>query len=509
MRDRQQPTNGDGHQTGVRKLRDAQHVDVAAERAFLGGCLLKPDLIMSSGVVAGDFFSEQLGIIWSAILHVYADGEHVDTDTVRAHLDDRGKLASIGGVATLLDLTDAVPDGDFPARRIRKLARRRALDLAARRVVHGLSDDDSAARALAAFDVARAELDQHERGPAVPTLAECYLAMRNVGQRLTTGIVALDDATRGGIPLGRFVSVLGAPGANKTNFCAYLADRFERAGCAVCFVAADESRDSVLVRLAQLAGYHRDAVEEDHVGAREACARDAMARHMLVVDPREDRVTLEDCERLLVAAAGDRPRVLLVDSVQKVKCTAAAQCENKREEIDAVVDVLDKMVARGTLIVAISEMSRAGYRSGNKAQDISALAASAESRAVEYASHLLLGLRGVKGERGVVDLEVAKNRLGNDKPEIRIALDLDKLTWTPVEQTPDDPTAAEVQAAALMRERVLEAARRHPSKSINALGRHVVGNRTAKLAMVRELIEEGALSKVGGVIRVALDGGSE
>lgn len=167
MRRVKQSGGSGGGGGGVRRIREVPHVDIAAERAFLGACLLDAAVIMQSGVVRSDFYAEQLATIWDAILHVHADGERVDTETVRAWLDDCGKLALIGGVGTLLELTDTVPDADFNARRIRKLARRRAVALAAQRVIEASEDVelaerrgqlDAAMRAYDAVDAARSPI---------------------------------------------------------------------------------------------------------------------------------------------------------------------------------------------------------------------------------------------------------------------------------------------------------------------------------------------------------------
>jgi KaiC/GvpD/RAD55 family RecA-like ATPase len=274
--------------------------------------------------------------------------------------------------------------------------------------------------------------------PAYQLLGEMVEhSLRPVGLRLPTGFATLDAATRGGIPVGRVVVINGAPAAGKSTVAVSLGNRFERAGAAVVFLAADEPADGILTRFGQLAGYSRDSLEsEGPVGdsIRANFARSSADRRIAVIDPdaHDSMCTIEHAEQALLHLAGDRPRVLVVDSLQTARCTAADGAESLREKIDAKIAVIKAIAKRGTLVIAISEMSRAGYRSGSRAENISALAAGKESGSIEYAAALLLGLRSVAGETGLVDVEVAKNRLGSGKPELRLRLDFDRADFEEV-----------------------------------------------------------------------------
>jgi KaiC/GvpD/RAD55 family RecA-like ATPase len=339
------------------------------------------------------------------------------------------------------------------------------------------------------------------------------VSLRPVGSRLVTGFATLDDATRGGIPSSRVVVLAGAPGAGKSGLAVYLMDCWERSGCAVVYLASDEPAEGIITRLGQLAGYSREGLEcEGEVGdsVRGGFAKSVADRSIVVIDPDADEnmASIEQAEQALLHLAGARRRVLVVDSLQTARCGAASAAESARAAIDAKLGVLKAIAKRGTLVVAISEMSRAGYRSGARTENISALAAGKESGSIEYGAALLLGLCSVKGEPGAVDVEVAKNRLGGNKPEFRVQIDFARASFAEVCRPDNDQERmhGEENKAARLREKVLSVVAQHRElRSATAIVRKVKSGKQAVLDMVRELEEEGVLVKVGGAFRFVLN----
>lgn len=489
--------------------------DLSLERDVLWSFIVHSDLIMQSQVARDDFYSGQHATIFDAIVRSLADDGVVDTERVRGALVDMGRLESVGGFEYLNELTAGIPSRSVPAQRLRKLARQRRLRAALTALAARMGTDEQD-RYMAAVDAARAELtalDADERlsyrllQEAIPEM------LKPIGERLSTGFDTLDEATRGGIPFGRVIVLVGAPGAAKTTLATSLADRWERAGCACVFLAADEPPESILVRLGQLAGLSRAALESDGPAGdyvRTAFASSCSGRLLCVLDPEGDdsMSAIEDAERALLHLAGARRRLLVVDSLQSARCRAADAAQSERERIDIKLAVLKRIARRGTLVVAISEMARHGYRSGDRRQNTSAIAAGKESGSIEYGASLLLGLRSVKGDACLVDVEVAKNRLGSGKPEFRLKLDAERASFVEVELPEDDGSdgsRTEELKADRARERVLAAVRANRDlRSANAVSRAAGGTKSDNIAMVKELVEEGSLVKVDGVFRVAV-----
>lgn len=351
--------------------------------------------------------------------------------------------------------------------------------------------------------------------PAYLALSEMVEhALRPVGARLRTGIETLDTATRGGIPMGRIVVLAGAPGSYKTGAAVSLGHTWERAGCAVAIFAADEPAAGIVTRLGQLAGFSRDALEcEGDVGdsVRKGFARAAAGRFITVIDPGADESmrSIEDAEKALLHLADGRQRVLIVDSLQTAPCAAAESAETPRERIDLKLAICKGIASRGTTVILISEMSRAGYRSGSRGENISALAASKESGSIEYGASLLLGLRSVAGEPSLIDVEVAKNRLGGSKPEFRLKLDFDRASFVETERD-DVEQQCEVSGkrarAGKLRTAILDAVRAQRLVSATAVYKAVKGTKSEVLAEVKDLVAEGLLVIVDGAFRVAVKG---
>lgn len=345
-------------------------------------------------------------------------------------------------------------------------------------------------------------------GPGYRSLGQALLESRlALGRRLPTGLPTLDRALRGGVPCGQLLVLAGAPGAAKTSFATYLMDRWLTLGAVVVFLAADEAPSGVLTRLGQQANFNRELLESDSPeGQRERAEFAAYSEGSLgvVLDPHHptDASTLEGAAKVVHEVAKDRtdlPRVLIVDSLQLVRCEAAQRAETMRERIDIAMGVLRKIAQQGVLVVVISEMARAGYRTGDAKVDISALAAGRESCSIEYGASVLVGLRTVRGEIGLSELEVAKNRIGVDRPLLRMRLDFARASFAEV--AAEGPDSADSAQEAGRRKRVLRTAGDGLYPSAEALARAVGGRRIDVLRIIRELRDEGALEMRSGALR--------
>lgn len=110
-----------------------------AEAAVVSGVILKPDNYerAASIVRPRDFYSEALGLIFSGVGELRAEGSVVDLVTVASRLKDRGRLAQIGGAAYLakvIDETPAVHHVEAHAALVAQAARRRRVISEAQRI---------------------------------------------------------------------------------------------------------------------------------------------------------------------------------------------------------------------------------------------------------------------------------------------------------------------------------------------------------------------------------------
>ncbi len=101
-----------------------------AEQSVLGAILLSDRslyaLVIEEGLRAEDFYRERHGTIYEAMLALYNESEPVDVLTVTDRLRQMGKLADIGGAATVDELTGVVPAAGH-ARRYAQIVRENAL----------------------------------------------------------------------------------------------------------------------------------------------------------------------------------------------------------------------------------------------------------------------------------------------------------------------------------------------------------------------------------------------
>jgi hypothetical protein len=156
------------------------------------------------------------------------------------------------------------------------------------------------------------------------------------------------------------------------------------------------------------------------------------------------------------------PGVLVVDSIQTARTEARGT--EKKERVDAVIDLLKSARKRGLIVITTSEVSRAFYA---KVDDrVDPLAAFKESGDIEYALDLALVLISVKDQNGALEVWIPKNRIApkhdRNAPAFRASIDFAraKMQEKAAEEAHVDPEAAakrEAVAVAELGERIVRA----------------------------------------------------
>jgi hypothetical protein len=327
--------------------------------------------------------------------------------------------------------------------------------------------------------------------------------------RLVTRIPSIDAATRGGFVPRKLVVVGGAPGAGKTAFLVSLGYRWLTEGIPVAFLAADEDAEAILIRLGQMHGLSREALENGERPAREALAAWCRSVPIILADADEDEDgTIEGVSRELSALAAGKPSAFIVDSIQTARTEApapAAKDADRRRGIDHVVSVLKKSAKIGQhVIAASSELARSAYRNKSQAENANPLAAFKESGAIEYGVSLAMALVSHPGTSDLVDAVVVKNRLGPGKPEFLLKLDHERA-----EVTEAKPAEVEgIDPLHLMKVEILDALDAHNGVALsrNALHRVVGGNKAKFLKACAELVDAHVLFEDRSGLRRPLPG---
>ncbi len=325
--------------------------------------------------------------------------------------------------------------------------------------------------------------------------------------RLVTGWRTFDDATRGGIPAGKLVTIVGQPGIGKTTVCVELAINAARAGIHVATLAADEEADGLLVRHGQVLGLAREDLED---GNRAACERlaaelDGLPR-LALYDADEGDHTINSVAELLAKRAAGAPALLIVDSIQTARATGSELAEGPRARVDAIVNALRFAAKRGLIVIATSEAGRAAYRSKRADDQINPLAAGKESGSIEYRSHAVLVMTAVDGEPGAIDVVVPKCRFGRKVP-FRLRQDFARATFAEIARPDDDEqTEAAIEGQlALAKGRLRKALAKHTRcTSKNMVCKIAKGTRADNLAAFNELEADGEVVLLDGCYRLAV-----
>jgi replicative DNA helicase len=406
--------------------------NVDAEKSVLGAVFIKPTAFdeLSATLQVDDFFLPAHREIFEAMLALDKRRQPIDVIAVADELKTRGMLARLdGGEAYLLALANATPTAENVTHYARLVKEKATL----RRLIAACAEVQSSAYGnFGDFDgfVADAEAKIAKvarQGRAAPrSLASLVDQLAPRGARLTTGLRTLDAAHRGGFLPGRFVVVGGAPGAGKTSLAVALAVKWALEGAQVSVLAADEPAIGLLVRVGQILGLDRRALEDGDAEAREALrAAVADVPGLTILDADDASTTIEAAAATLRPERG--PSVLVVDSLQMARAAGSAEAETPRARVEAVLCACKATTRRGITVVATSELARGAYRSRDAAERTDDLAAGKESGAIEYAAGSLLVLRSVPDANGQIDVTIPKNR-GGDKTPFRLAMNFERAT---------------------------------------------------------------------------------
>lgn len=274
--------------------------------------------------------------------------------------------------------------------------------------------------------------------PAVLTPVDVLKRWRAEGPlvRMPTGIAPLDKLSRGGLPFPWRVLLVGAPSAGKTFLETVIADAMARSlvdtGISVGILGVDEEPDDLVVRLAQIAGYTIEEIEQ----------RDPTTLSEIVQALEPLPIRLYDASHTIESAAADLAQMaeakksraaLFVDSIQTARSEAgiAVGADTSRAIVEANIAAVRFVATKYRMLVAVtSEANRNSYRTQQAADESNDLAAGAESRTIEYGAQTMLMLRTPKDHPNVIWCRVTKNRRANHG-EFFLRIDREQHTLTP------------------------------------------------------------------------------
>jgi len=347
--------------------------------------------------------------------------------------------------------------------------------------------------------------------PRSKSLEQLFATLGEHVAVVPSGFGVLDRALDGGgIPLGSLLILAGGPGSKKTGFAVHLADTLSRQGVHVLMMCADEARKNIVSRLGQRMGFHKQGLRDrDEIGdatRAEAVRCEAkLGRTLLLceIEDEQDAQTLEDAHMELVLNSMGKPRALIVDSLQTVRCEAAEALDrpDPRTAIDAKIRVLRSFRRAGTLVVVVSE-TRRGFYAGDKPiakEDV--LSAAKESGGIEYGADLVLGLVRDRVDDDLVQVIVAKSRFGAE-PRFNLRWDRRYATLTELEPEAQARAVSQAQKQTAhderrtsIREEVYALIERRPGRTRAEVRAALKKGRNAVYGAIDELVSEGRITE--------------
>jgi KaiC/GvpD/RAD55 family RecA-like ATPase len=284
--------------------------------------------------------------------------------------------------------------------------------------------------------------DDDEAPPPEPVVDPVGILRTEIytGERYPTRIAPLDELLGGGLAPGFAFAVAGAPGEGKTLLFVQLAAELLLQGAVVVVLAGDEDRSGIAQRIGQYLGFEKDELNSTHAETLAALEEKLAGRVIRIFpDPDHPPVTVEDVEAVLIRLAVTNPDallVLVVDSIQTVKCAASHPDDAETAAVTKVVEALRGIKKRtGALVLATSEAPRSSYASRDPGMRTRAIASFAGSRTPEFRFDVLayIGTVATEGGDERARLEITKNRLGHRKGPVTLTLDRDRARWLPVD----------------------------------------------------------------------------
>ncbi len=413
---------------------------IEAEQSVLGALLIDRDAVVEVAEILrpDDFYRNQHGSIYSAILELYERREPVDIVTVSEVLERTGNLDHVGGsayLASLINLTPTAVNAVYYARIVERKAVLRNLISAAGRIA-GIGYDENA-DVDESVDRAEQELFAVSQkrvtsgfAPLKTLLHAAYDRLDYLHQHkgeisgIRTGFADLDAMTTG-LQKSDLIIVAARPSIGKTSLALNFAEHAAvREGRTVGVFSLEMSKEQLVLRLlSSVANIDsqrlRTGFLEEMDFTRLAPAMNALAEAPIYIDdtPNISTMELRTKARRLQAESG--LDMLIVDYLQLMQSTVQSRDSNRVQEVSEISRGL-KALAREleVPVVALSQLSRQAEMRESKEPRLSDLR---ESGSIEQDSDLVMFLWREK-ERGgaeeqdqdgeVVNLKLAKHRNG-------------------------------------------------------------------------------------------------
>jgi replicative DNA helicase len=411
-----------------------------AEQSVLGGILLSDrtmyGLVINEGLKPQDFYREQHGVVYGAMLDLYNQAEPVDTVTVVERLRQRGQLDGAGGEASVAALAAVVPAAGN-VRQYARIVRRNALLRRLLNTTYAIQSSvlehegdpeelvERAERAILEVahddrqkDFVGADELLHEALDRLQTLSQHHTALTGT----PSGYKDLDELT-GGFQPGNLIVLAARPSMGKSALVTNMAENAALSHAKPVALFSLEMSEAELAQrfVASQAQIKGEDLRRGRVDARrwpkilDACRK--LADAPLYVDDSSD-VSILDIRakaRRLHQQAGAGLGLIIVDYLQLMR--ADHRVESRVQQVGEMSRGL-KILARelDVPVIALSQLSRAVEQRTDKRPVLSDLR---ESGQIEQDADLVMFIyrdeyyhQEDSEEPGVAEIILAKHRNG-------------------------------------------------------------------------------------------------
>jgi replicative DNA helicase len=407
---------------------------VEAERAVLGSILVDNESIYTAieMLQQDDFYRPAHQHMFAAMTELTTKSEPVDVVTLSSSLKTKGQLDSVGGLASLVALSEAVPTSaniKHYSDIVRKKSMLRKLIGAGTQIVRDAFEStnpedtvDSAEKMI--FDIAKAKAREGIVPIAeivttafkrIEQLAEEKKAITGVG----TGIFGLDKMTAG-LQRSDLIIVAGRPSMGKTAFTLGVAlHAATSGGSRVAVFSLEMSKESLVQRMLCSEGRIDSARlrggflgEEDWPKLARAAGR--LSEAPVWIDDSGSISVLEvraKCRRLAAEHGLD---LIIIDYLQLMRGSPNAQSrEQEISEISRGLKALAKEL--GLPVVALSQLNRSVEQRVDKRPVLADLR---ESGAIEQDADVIMFIYRDEAyhpeteDRGIAEIIIGKQRNG-------------------------------------------------------------------------------------------------
>lgn len=413
--------------------------NIQAEESALGALMIDQDAIIKVADIlrSEDFYSKKHGIIYHAIIDLYAKHEPIDLLSLSNRLEAKKVLENIGGASYLTNLVTRVPSSAHVAHYAKiiqhKASLRRLIQSAAKIAELGYKEDqdideilDKAEQEI--FSVSQKHVSQ-DFAPIKPMLAHAFERLDSLHKSdgtlrgIATGFTELDNKLAG-LQKSDLITLAARPSLGKTSLALDIArSAAVNSGVPVGIFSLEMSKDQLVDRLlcsqggvdlwkyrtGKLSdqGENNDFVKVNH-------AIDVLSKAPIFIDDSSATNVMQMRTMARRLQAEQDLGLLIIDYLQLMQGTK--QTDSRVNEISEISRSLKTLARELNIpILALSQLSRAVESRPDQVPKLSDLR---ESGSIEQDSDVVLFIyredrvRQNSDRPNIADILISKHRNG-------------------------------------------------------------------------------------------------